>query len=79
MLRTCHKRHFVHLYLYLARGFKLKLSIVVPQDEDVYNERARIQNMSSDAIGAQSVVLKDLTKVRKQVLESIKVEAGPSC
>ena len=45
----------------------------------MYNERARIQNMSSDAIGAQSVVLKDLTKVRKQVLQSVKVEAGPSC
>lgn len=53
--------------------------IIVPQDEDIYNERARIQNMSSDAIGAQSVVLKDLTKVRKQVLQTGKFEARPSC
>ena len=54
----------------------MQLSITVPQDEDVYNERARIQSMSSDAIGAQSVVLKDLTKVRAQVVQG---EAGPSC
>ena len=54
--------------------------IVVPQDEDVYNERARIQNMSSEAIGTQSVILKDLAKVRKQVvLQTAKVEAGLSC
>jgi len=49
----------------------VQLYFVVPQDDDVYNERARVQNMSSDAIGAQSVVLKDLTKVRNQVLQTV--------
>ena len=49
----------------------MQLYFVVPQDDDVYNERARVQNMSSDAIGAQSVVLKDLTKVRNQVLQTV--------
>ena len=33
------------------------------QDEDVFNERMRVNNESSSEIQSEAVVLKDLTKV----------------
>lgn len=41
------------------------MEFFVHQDEDVHNERKRIKDMASEAIQKQSVVLKDLTKVRE--------------
>lgn len=49
---------------------KRKVTIFQPgncfysQDEDVQNQRACINEMTPEAIQKQSVVLKDLTKVR---------------
>ena len=40
-----------------------KTMIYFPQDEDVFNERMRVNNESSSEIQSESVVLKDLTKV----------------
>ena len=37
--------------------------IYFPQDEDVFNERMRVNNESSSEIQSEAVVLKDLTKV----------------
>lgn len=37
--------------------------IYFPQDEDVFNERMRVNNESSSEIQSETVVLKDLTKV----------------
>ena len=37
--------------------------IYFPQDEDVFNERMRVNNENSTEIQSEAVVLKDLTKV----------------
>ena len=38
-------------------------TIYFPQDEDVFNERMRVNSESSSEIQSEAVVLKDLTKV----------------
>ena len=48
----------------------------VHQDEDVQSERKRIKDMASEEFQKQSVVLKDLTKVRELQLSMLSLQVA---